>query len=82
MGLVGLESSEMILGTLLTTWIVQKGSDPLVWLQDRLPHALRMGLQFLIQELKLISQHEAAFQVLGMAAPERLRAAMWKYNFA
>lgn len=55
MGLVGLESSEMVLGTLLTTWIVQKGSDPLVWLQDQLPHALRMGLQFLIQELQLIS---------------------------
>lgn len=55
MGLVGLESSEMILGTLLTVGIVQKSSDPWVWLQDRLPHALRMALKFLIQELQLIS---------------------------
>lgn len=53
MGLVGLESSEMILGTLLTAWIVQKSSDPWVWLQDRLPHALRMALKFLIQEYNL-----------------------------
>lgn len=55
LGLAGSDSAERILGTWLTFQIVQKGSDPLVWLQDWLPHAHMMALYFLVQDLQLIS---------------------------